>query len=540
MHIIEEAVQAVQNGELLKLPGLNNLTQNNPVPDVNYEPIYVYKHKQQGDAVWQWRAPQELPQTPGPVDLTFMLRNIDYTAIQNAPQSLKTQLATLNVALTELRITIGRPGHTDTHSLYIYTHLIHQLSGMFDNSNIKCRAYFDAAPSQNSTSNFTGEYMQALLLLTMRHYNTACEMPDGEQKARLFDRCQAAMEHLCETASLVQSERYDAERRLRRWQYIKAPNSVSPQNMQDKAVRLEEFRRRDTQQLRAFVKQELGGLTQLGAHTLLMQLQKNEMRARDLEAVALDDMAASHALVYQTLGPVLEAVIRDYDAIGGQLQNHTQCDLFLYAASRRLYWFTKQQYVLASVDWAYYRQSSDSDAVGYGLRAHERLKQFEDGDMSPLLQTDVQLLYDTTKTEVSGYSFVKPLPIEPLDPFPTQPLKSHHEFVSEAWDDFVRDCPAVVQALESLKQFHLCCIQEETVMRNTVDQNSPIDPSFDMSNKCMAAVLNDRHSTLMPWLLKRRGEDGTIVLSVEEVALLQLHYEEIETMMRRNKLFIDR
>ncbi len=496
----------------------------------------IYDCEQKLTLRWQWRAPGRLPVPVGPVDLAFMLRTIDYGL---ATQQNETLASAQLVSTTVNHLRQSLDTHPDSReTLYVYLHLLRELGSLFDNTNVKWRAYFPGA--MRGSSNVRGEYVQGLVLLSQHCYSASLELEDGGSRAALLGECAAAMHEACETAQLVQSERYDQERQ-QRWQYIKSPKSLSPSTASDPTTRVDEYRREDTRLLRAFIREELGGLAQLGAHALLMRLQKNEMRARLIEAeVHRQGLVAQHSNVHEILAPVIQAVLRDYEAIQQQLVQRPRARLALYSQHMQLYWHTHQQWLLAAADYALYEAQTEENALDYGKRALRRLKQ-----MHTLSEADkevVQSLYNKAESEFEGLygagSTLEMPEIEPFEPVPSQGQPDFGHYAREAWGRFTQQNREVQLALEHLQTLaSRGGAQGRTVI--IVPECAEVSSrTASLTNAAKIAVMFDRQRHLK-WLLgMRQPPERTITLSEKTVQEMQQELDKLELQMQEEKLVV--
>lgn len=512
----------------------HNLTNDNA-----NEPIYDCQQSSPQKQRWIWRPPSQLPPPVGPVDLGFMLKSIDYSLYQQNPE-LASHCHLISATLNRTRSML----QDSTEMLYTYLNLLRLLMPMFDNTNVKARSYFTCVSQPvPSFSNLMAEYLQVLLLLSMRLYTQTMEMQDGSEKAALLNECLAATQEVCDSADTVQSGRYEETRRQRRWQYIKPPKSLSPEQRNDPITRLEEFRQQDSRQLKEFVRHQLGGLSQLSAHLVLIQLQKNEMRARQLEQEVRRDLASQNVIVYSVLAPVIQSVLSDYADIMTRLQEKSPASrLMHYAESMILYWETRQQYLLAASDFAIYESGTHDNFIEYGKRAWRRLR-----GMTILSDTDkeaVQTLYDRVFTEMddqSGNGSIMSLDMDPeIESFtmPDQQKRDFNHYAEYHWLRFRAQNNAVQQSLDVLASLYGDeTNRSTTLIVTTADvSHGPILPAgSSMTNATKAAILYERLRHLQ-WLLSLTDAKEEILLSQTQVSELRDEQVRVEQVMQSNKM----
>jgi hypothetical protein len=361
-------------------------------------PIYERGGARAFSRHWVVAMPPKIARLAQQYDLAATLRNANYELLAARPRRDLALLDSLSATLNSLRRAVTeRPLLCDVEHFYRYAFFLKWLNKWFYNTNVSLVSYFamgggaeeEKKEPSPAASCLIMEYINVLLLLFIRLSHEAyqareCDAKEAGQKMRL---CEMLLAEADECATYATGPRF-AEAGDK-WFYQLSPQSISSGSGGSAATgsstaEASPSLAEDKTRLQRYVREELCGVVQIRARTLLFGAKADEMRVRVLEEhAAAEELAERYDTVLGVIVPLVARICTQYEAAADLLypaalarrkRKQRLPRLASYALFMSHYWFVRAQLALVEAERELYERDEVEEAVAHGKCALKRVE----------------------------------------------------------------------------------------------------------------------------------------------------------------------
>lgn len=506
-------------------------------------PVYESRPDETISGHWNIALPVDIPLVSGQIDLYKILRSTEVHCQAEEIDLLNTFSQFLNKIRRQILENTMRQ---DIDLFYTYLLCIRKLTKFFENNSTLLPSYF-ADSTYKECGHFMYEYMNVILFLIIRIHQAMKHNNSLEPPVRIeqLATCKLLLMELKQCCLHCLQEKSNGSSK---WVYTPPLESIASGN--EKQLKQSKSRHLENERttLKKYIEIDLCGVKTLDLRITLFNAMKNEVHVQLLQqSLSSIPLIEQHDKTHELIAPMIRNIIMDYDSITKDTAEDPGY-ISLFTQYKSYYWVIYSDYLLAKIDWQYFKAATCHDFLEYGKRAYKRLDivlkfitkralwlsqhihldetlSQQHGD----LKSEIAALYKNVGSELCLTSIPDcHLPeTRPLE-LPASKLNLNTIFTTK-WQLITTNYGIVPQVFNILVRLS----KTET----TIIIPSPIPTVSTLTNAQKHEVINERERHLK-WLLSMKDcETNTITINKAWTEYLSQEYLKLCAVINENKNF---